>query len=69
MTIPEALVMLFAIGPAAVAVVLSVQARRERRRYLAALEAEREETRRAYSLGEDITERRQSFSAWPWRLK
>jgi hypothetical protein len=66
-TFPEALVMLFAIGPAVIAVVLSVQARRQRRRYLAALEAEREETRRAYSLGEDIAERRHSFSAWPWR--
>jgi hypothetical protein len=67
MTFLEAIVMLFAIGPAVIAVVLSVKARRQRRQYLAALEEEREETRRAYSLGEETTERRQSFSAWPWR--
>lgn len=57
---------LFAIIPAIVAVVLDVRSRRDAARFRAVLDAEREETRRKYMDEEDVTERRQSYSAWPW---
>jgi hypothetical protein len=62
-----ALAVAFAFLPAAIAVGVHLRMRREDRRLAEALEAEREETRRRYASEDDITERRQSFSAWPWR--
>ena len=57
---------LFAVVPALIAITLDVRSRRAAARFRAALAAEREETRRRYMDEEDVTERRQSFSAWPW---
>lgn len=55
--------------PGALAVAWHVRARRAARRFQAALEAEREETRRRYAAEDDIMERRQSFSGYPFARK
>lgn len=69
MTLGILIVLLFAVVPAIVAAVYGVRARRDMRRLRAELDAERNETLIRYAADDEITERRASFSAWPWRLR
>ncbi len=63
----ELLVFAAGVTPVIIATVFGVRYRRDAdRRLQLALEEERAETRLRYMGEEEVTERRQSFSAWPW---
>lgn len=66
MTFGIVALVLFAIIPAIVAIVLDVRSRRDAARFRAVLDEERRETAIRYAGDDEITARRQSFSAWPW---
>ena len=61
--IPAAIFLTVALVPL---FVIAVRERRERARFQAALDEERKETAIRYAGDDEITERRQSYSAWPW---
>lgn len=69
MTLGIIVVVLLAVVPAVIAAVYGVRARRDMRRLRAELDAERNETLIRYAADDEVTERRASFSAWPWRLR
>ena len=66
MTFGIVALVLFAIVPAIVAIVLDVRSRRDAARFRAVLDEERRETAIRYAGDDEITERRQSFSGWPF---
>lgn len=69
MTLGIIVVVLLAVVPAVIAAVYGVRARRDMRRLRAELDAERNETLIRYAADDEVTERRQSFSGWPFAAK
>lgn len=65
----ECLVLALAIVPAVIAIALDVRSRRQMAKLRAELDAEAAETQLRYDAEEEVTQRRYSYSGWPFPNK
>lgn len=69
MTLGIIVVVLLAVVPAVIAAVYGVRARRDLRKFNAVCDAERRETMLRFKGDDEVTERRASFSGYPFQKR